>query len=335
MIQPERKPLLRVRNLKTFFYTRTGIVRAVNGVEFDLDRGEILGIVGESGCGKSMTVRSIMRLVPYPGRIVSGEIFFHERDLLTLNRDQMRAVRGKRIAMVFQDPLTSLNPVLTIERQITETLVEHRITSSPAAKQRAIELMEMVGIPNAKERMRAFPNEFSGGMRQRVMIAIALSCKPELLIADEPTTALDVTIQAQILYLVKTLSRNLGTTVIWVTHDFGVVANICQRVMVMYAGHIVEMGTVRDVLKDPHHPYTRSLLRSIPRLDDPERSRLASIPGYPPSLLAQFEGCPFAPRCELGNEKCLSGSPPTVSISPTHTVTCNIIMNRGSAENGR
>lgn len=288
-------PLLEVRDLRTYFHTQDGIVKAVDGVSFYVNRGETLGIVGESGCGKSVTSLSIMRLIPTPpGKIAGGQILFDGEDLLQASEEEMRHIRGNRIAMIFQDPMTSLNPVLTIGRQITESLELHLKLTKKEARDRAIELLDMVGIPSASKRLDNYPHQFSGGMRQRVMIAMALSCNPELLIADEPTTALDVTIQAQILELINRLREELGTAVILITHDLGVVAGMTDRVTVMYAGKVVEEGPTSEIFANPRMPYTIGLLRSIPRLDEERGRRLTPIRGLPPNLIDLPPICPSA-----------------------------------------
>ena len=315
--------LLDVQNLTTRFYTNEGVVNAVNGISYTVDNGEILAIVGESGCGKSVGVRSIMQLIPQPpGRIEAGRVLFKGIDLLAQSEDKINRIRGVEIAMIFQDPMTSLNPVLTIERQITEVLDKHWNLNGKASRARAIELLEMVSIPNAKERLKSYPFQFSGGMRQRAMIAMALACEPDLLIADEPTTALDVTIQSQIVNLVKRLQQRYNLAVIWITHDLGVVARIAQRVMVMYAGHIIEEAPVKELYANPRHPYTLGLLGSLPRLDAAPNTKLFSIPGQPPDQVALGTGCPFAPRCRLVTEQCLHEMPPEEYISDTHRVMC-------------
>jgi oligopeptide transport system ATP-binding protein len=315
--------LLEVKDLETRFFTQEGIVKAVNGISYDLDEGETLGIVGESGCGKSVSVLSMMRLIPSPpGKITAGEVLFEERDLLKMDLEQMRHVRGNRIAMVFQDPMTSLNPVLTIGRQVSEALELHMGMDKGQALRRSIELLEMVGIPRAEDRIRDYPHQFSGGMRQRVMIAMALSCNPQILIADEPTTALDVTIQAQIVELVKRLRDEIGMAVIWITHDLGVVAGLVDKVNVMYAGYIVEMGPVKDIYHRPRHPYTIGLLGSLPRLDESMRTKLTSIEGLPPDLVAPPPGCPFAPRCDYVSDRCLTENPQLASVGLDHRVAC-------------
>jgi oligopeptide transport system ATP-binding protein len=318
-----RKRLLEVKDLRTHFHTHEGLVKAVNGVSFTVDEGEALGLVGESGCGKSITALSFMRLVPRPpGRIVSGEVIFEGRDLLTLKEEQMRSVRGQRIAMIFQDPMTSLNPVLTIGRQIGEVLQLHKGMDRDHARRRTIELLEMVGIPAARQRIDDYPHQFSGGMRQRVMMAMALSCEPKLLIADEPTTALDVTIQAQILDLIKRLRTELGMAIIMITHDLGVVAGIADRINVMYAGHIIETGSADEVFGNPRHPYTVGLLKSIPRLDEPRREQLVPINGVPPDLIEPPQGCAFEPRCPYATELCVAEIPLLEPVAPGHRAAC-------------
>src|SRR5438876_6045160 len=291
--------LLEVNNLKTYFFTRAGVVKAVDDVSFSIKPGETLGVVGESGCGKSVTALSVMRLVANPpGKIVGGEINFNDENILELNQDELTDLRGSKISMIFQDPMTSLNPVYTVGYQIAETVKRHRKdVSNDQAWKRAIEMLELVHIPDAKKRAKSYPHEFSGGMRQRVMIAIALACNPQLLIADEPTTALDVTIQAQVLELMTGLSKEFGTSMMLITHDLGVVAGTCQHVNVMYAGHIVESAPVNQIFETPAHPYTVGLLRSIPRLDDDRSVRLKPIGGQPPDLSNPPIGCPYAPRC--------------------------------------
>src|SRR5512137_2825733 len=314
--------LLEVKGLKTQFFTQDGVVHAVNGISYELNEGETLGLVGESGCGKSVSVMSLMRLIPMPpGKIVGGEALFGGRDLIKISDDEMRSVRGNKIAMIFQDPMTSLNPVLTIGQQVGEALELHLGMSKSEARQRTIELLEMVGIPLAADRIDDYPHQFSGGMRQRVMIAMGLSCNPMLLIADEPTTALDVTIQAQIIDLVKKLRDEIGMAVIWITHDLGVVAGMAQRVIVMYAGYIIEEAYVTALYANPTHPYTHGLLNSLPRLDVGKERRLTDIPGLPPLLLEQPIGCPFKPRCPYGFEKC-EANPPLVEIGVNNKVAC-------------
>ncbi len=317
------EPLLEVRNLHTQFFTQDGVVKAVDGVSFRLMSGETLGLVGESGCGKSITALSIMRLIPSPpGKIVSGEVLFEGEDILKMRDDEIRSIRGRKIAMIFQDPMTSLNPVLTINRQISEALELHLGMSKQQARQRAIELLKMVGIPNAEQRVDQYPHQFSGGMRQRVMIAMALSCNPSLLIADEPTTALDVTIQAQILDLIRTLQREHNTALILITHDLGVVAGMTDRIHVMYAGHIVETAPTEELFENPKHPYTVGLLNSIPRLDAPRKERLNPIRGLPPDLIDLPDMCPFVPRCDFAREKCSEKNPPLFEVNPVHRSAC-------------
>jgi oligopeptide/dipeptide ABC transporter ATP-binding protein len=315
--------LLEVKNLATHFFTQEGVVKAVDGISYDLEEGEILGIVGESGCGKSVSALSIMRLVANPpGRIVGGEILFDGEDILKLDDAEMRHIRGNRIAMVFQEPMTSLNPVLTIGRQLTETLELHQGMNKNQARDRAAELLAMVGIPDSMRRLKDYPHQFSGGMRQRVMIAMALSCNPRLIIADEPTTALDVTIQAQILELMQDLSQQFGTALIIITHNLGVVARYAHRVNVMYAGKIIETGTSRDIYHNPRHPYTLGLLNSVPRLDETMRTRLEAIEGLPPDLGRLPGGCSFAPRCRFAFEKCLEEAPSLSVVSDGHSASC-------------
>ncbi len=317
--------LLKVSNLTTVFKIEDGILRAVDDVSFTLNEGETLGIVGESGSGKSVTSLSIMRLVPAPGgEITGGAIEFQGQDLLKLDDRKMRALRGNRIAMIFQDPMTSLNPVLTVGRQLTEAISLHLKLDKAGAQKRAVELLARVGIPSPESRLKQYPHEFSGGMRQRVMIAMALSCNPALLIADEPTTALDVTIQAQILEVINGLKRELGMSVIMITHDLGVVAGMADRIVVMYAGRVVEEGTTRDVLKNPRMPYTIGLLRSIPRLDDGDDRRLTPIRGGPPNVAKLIRGCPFAPRCDYAVDgTCDTKAPPLREVSPHHRAACH------------
>jgi oligopeptide transport system ATP-binding protein len=316
-------PVLEVRSLKTQFKTQDGVVKAVDDVSFYVMPGETLGVVGESGCGKSMTGLSIMRLIPSPpGKIVAGEIYFNGDDILRMTDEQVRAIRGNDIAMIFQDPMTSLNPVLTINRQISEALQLHMGMNKGQARDRTIELLKMVGIPNAEERVDQYPHQFSGGMRQRVMIAMALSCNPKLLIADEPTTALDVTIQAQILDLMRTLQMERDTGVILVTHSMGVVAGMADRIQVMYAGHIVETASTEEIFANPRHPYTVGLLKSIPRLDATRKEKLEPIRGLPPDLIDLPDMCPFVPRCNYAREKCEQKNPPLLEVNPGHWSAC-------------
>jgi oligopeptide transport system ATP-binding protein len=315
--------LLEVESLQAKFYTADGVVNAVNGISYGVDRGECLAIVGESGSGKTVGVLSILRLIPSPpGRIVGGRIRFGGRDLTDLSDAEMRAVRGKAIGIVFQDPMTSLNPVMTIGAQIEESVTAHEGVTRQVARERVIELLALVGIPNPASRLKNFPHQFSGGMRQRVMIAMALSCSPDLIIADEPTTALDVTIQAQIVELVKRLQAERNTAVIWISHDLGVVARIAHKVAVMYAGYIVEMAPVDNLYAQPAHPYTRGLLNSLPRLDARERTKLQAIGGLPPNLVGELKGCPFVPRCAFATDRCRSENPMLAEIAPRHVVAC-------------
>jgi len=315
-----REKLLEVRNLAVSFKTYGGEVQAVRGVSFHVYKGETVAIVGESGCGKSVTSQTIIRLTP--GIVKSGEILFEGRDLLKLTEKEMQRVRGKEIGMIFQDPMTSLNPTMTIGRQIAEGLMKHQGLSKKDALDRAVEMLRLVGIPQPESRIKQYPHQFSGGMRQRVMIAIALACNPKLLIADEPTTALDVTIQAQIIDLMKELQRKTGTSIILITHDLGVVADIADRVIVMYAGKVVEEGTVDEIFYNPQHPYTWGLLRSVPRLDADRSQELAPIPGTPPDLFAPPKGCSFCARCDYAMEVCRDHMPEETAVSATHRVSC-------------
>jgi peptide/nickel transport system ATP-binding protein len=317
-------PLLEVDGLKTHFFTRDGVVRAVDGVSFSIQPGETLALVGESGCGKSVTSLSILRLIASPpGRTVAGAVRFDGRDLLALSEPAMRKVRGNEISMIFQEPMTSLNPVLTVGRQIAEALVLHRGLDRARAMERAIEMLRLVNIPEAARRATEYPHQMSGGMRQRVMIAMALACDPKLLIADEPTTALDVTIQAQILDLMRALKEKTGAAILLITHDLGVVAEMAQRVVVMYAGRKVEEAKVDDLFARPRHPYTRGLINSIPRLGAKAgRMRLAEIPGMVPSLREPIAGCPFATRCPYVVERCRVEMPPLETKAEGHTVAC-------------
>ena len=314
--------LLEVSNLKVQFRTREGPVHAVDGVSFELNEGEALGIVGESGSGKSVTSLSILRLLPIPpADIKDGEILFRGTDLLDLPENEMRKIRGRDISMIFQDPMTSLNPVITVERQLIEPLQLHLKLSVPEARARARELLEAVGIPDAARRLKAYPHQFSGGMRQRVMIAIAIAANPKLLIADEPTTALDVTVQAQILELIHRLRRDLGTSVILITHDLGVVAGVTDRIIVMYAGKIAESASTDELFANPRHPYTLGLLGSVPQLDDIAAGELPTIPGSPPDQIHPLAGCPFQPRCPFVLPKCAE-YPPAMSVGPDHKSYC-------------
>jgi oligopeptide transport system ATP-binding protein len=318
-----RDVILSVRDLRTHFSTDEGIVRAVDGVSFELHKGETLGIVGESGSGKSVTNLSVMRLIPMPpGRIVSGDILLDGTSILAMSTGQLRALRGGRVSMIFQDPMTSLNPFLRISTQMVETIRLHQGLNAKESLAKAVEMLRLVGIPNPDRRVRAYPHQFSGGMRQRVMIAMALSCNPEILIADEPTTALDVTIQAQILELIRDLTLRLGTAVILITHDLGVVSGMCDRIVVMYAGKIVEAATTDDLFASPRHPYTQGLIRSVPRLDRSSKERLFSIPGTPPSLIDIPACCPFHPRCASAMEVCRKAYPPPTDLGDGHVVSC-------------
>ncbi|HEY3025012.1 MAG TPA: ABC transporter ATP-binding protein [Pyrinomonadaceae bacterium] len=315
--------LLEVRDLRTYFETEDGTVKAVDGISFELKRGETLGIVGESGSGKSVTNLSIIRLIPEPqGKIVSGQIIFNGEDILSLPREELRKIRGRKIAMIFQDPMTSLNPFMRISKQLMEITRLHLGYSKEQAYRHAIEMLELVGIPDSRERVDSYPHEFSGGMRQRVMIAMALSCRPELLIADEPTTALDVTIQAQILELIRTLKSETGTSVILITHDLGVVAGMTDHIIVMYAGKVFEQAPTAELFACPGNPYTKGLLRSVP---DPtvEQEQLYQIPGLPPDLANLPEGCPFAPRCDRVEDICRREFPPFVELKPGHYSLCH------------
>ncbi|MBE3143611.1 MAG: ABC transporter ATP-binding protein [Planctomycetes bacterium] len=324
--------LLDVQGLETQFKTPDGIVHAVNGVSFGLNEGETLGIVGESGCGKTVTMLSVLRLIPSPpGKITAGKAFFFGQDLLQMSNEEIRHVRGAQISMVFQDPMTSLNPVLTIGLQLTESLMLHLGMDKKHALVRAAELLETVGIPKAKDRLSDYPHQFSGGMRQRVMIAMALSCSPQILIADEPTTALDVTIQAQIIELVKRLRDELGMAIIWITHDLGVVAGLAQRVIVMYGGYIIEEAPVNELYSNLQHPYTIGLMGSLPRLDEEGHHRLVSIDGQPPILYEKPNQCPFVPRCTYAIERCWKENPALEMIAQDHRVACWVDTKTGSA----
>ena len=317
------RKVLEVEDIRTRFHTRDGTVHAVNGISFDVSEGELLGVVGESGSGKSVTMLSMLKLLPMPpAEIVSGRAYLDGEDLIGLGLDELRRVRGARVGFIFQDPMTSLNPVLTVGYQLTEPLRVHLGMGRREARRRAAELLERVGIPAAASRLGDFPHQFSGGMRQRVMIAIALACNPKVLIADEPTTALDVTIQAQILDLVKRLRRESGTAIIWITHDLGVMAGLADRIMVMYGGLVVERASVAKLYKHPRHPYTRGLLRTLPRLDGTRAERLESIPGQPPSLDRIPSACPFAPRCGDAFERCWRENPALAMVADGHEVAC-------------
>jgi oligopeptide transport system ATP-binding protein len=315
--------LLEVRDLHTYFWTDDGLVRAVNGVSFDLRKGETLGIVGESGCGKSVTALSILRLIPYPpGRIIRGEIIFNGQDLLQLSEAEILKVRGNRIAMIFQEPMTSLNPVLTVGRQVGEPLELHRGSPIKEALKAAVGLLKKVHIPAPENRATDYPHQFSGGMRQRAMIAMGLGCQPSLIIADEPTTALDVTVQAQLLDLMKELTRDLSVALIIITHNLGVVARYADRVNVMYAGKIIETGTAHDIYEDPRHPYTLGLMESVPKIDQDVKTKLVPIEGQPPDLANLPLGCSFHPRCRYAIGKCRMQVPPLESVGGEHQKAC-------------
>jgi oligopeptide transport system ATP-binding protein len=324
------EPLLELKDLAVQFRTDEGVVHAVNGVSLKIEEGETIAIVGESGSGKSVTVLATLKLIPTPpGEIVGGSANFFGRDLIQMESEEINQVRGSQIGMIFQDPLSSLNPVLSIGKQLTESMMLHLKFSQEEANQRAAELLEMVGIPNANDRLNDYPHQFSGGMRQRVMIAMALSCNPQILIADEPTTALDVTIQAQFVELVKRLRKELGLAIIWITHDLGIVAGLAKRVIVMYGGYFVEEASVKDLYANPLHPYTLGLLKSLPRLDAKEHRRLLSIDGIPPVLYETPTSCPFAPRCAFAVERCRNENPPLEMVAPNHRIACWVDVNTG------
>jgi oligopeptide transport system ATP-binding protein len=328
--RPRDDALLVVENLQTRFKTRDGYVHAVNGVSLRVAAGETLGIVGESGCGKSVTMMSLLGLIPQPpGEVVAGTAHYAGRDLLQLDEDELRRLRGAELAMIFQDPMTSFNPVRTIGWQVAEPLMIHRGLSREEADAEAVRMMELVGISNAAERLNNYPHQFSGGMRQRVMIAMALICSPKILIADEPTTALDVTIQAQIVDLVKRLQAEFKMAVIWITHDLGVIAGMADRVAVMYAGFVIETAAVDDLYAHPQHPYTLGLLGSLPRLDADERQRLTSIDGLPPVLMEMPRYCPFIDRCPYAVEKCAQANPPLLEVGPGHGAACWVDLTTG------
>ncbi|MHA1940366.1 MAG: ABC transporter ATP-binding protein [Candidatus Hodarchaeales archaeon] len=315
--------LLEIKNLKTQFFTEDGVVKAVDNVSFKIRRGEVLGLVGESGCGKTITSLSILRLVPDPpGKIVQGEVFFHGENLLEKSEEEMRHIRGNEISMIFQDPMSSLNPVFTVENQILENIKLHQNLSQEEALQKGIEVLELVGIPKAERRIKDYPHLFSGGMRQRVMIAMALSCNPAMVIADEPTTALDVTIQAQVLDLMRDLREDLNMAILYITHNLGVIAEMADRIAVMYAGNLVEESDSVTIFKSPHHPYTKALLSSIPRMDK-KLDRLGVIKGSVPNLITPPSGCRFHPRCPIATEKCSREVPPYVETEPDHHALCH------------
>lgn len=321
--QKSDEKILQVKNLQTWFWTDAGIVKAVDGVSFDLHKREMLAIVGESGSGKSVTNLAIMNLIPNPpGKIIGGEVWYGGKDVLKMDKNEIRQLRGNKISMIFQDPMTSLNPFLKISTQMIETIRLHQGLSKKDARDRAIEMLKLVGIPAAEKRVDCYPHQFSGGMRQRVMIAMGLSCDPEVLIADEPTSALDVTIQAQILDLIGDLSARLGTAVILITHSLGLVAGMCDRVCVMYAGRIVEQGEVDELFANPAHPYTRGLIKSVPRMDKKNAGRLFSISGQPPNVIDLPPCCPFYPRCSEAMPQCKTEYPASYSLSPSHRTSC-------------
>ena len=322
--------LLEITDLATYFYTPEGVVKAVDGVTYDIEEGETLGLVGESGCGKSVSALSLMRLIQKPGRTVGGKAVFNGQDVLELKDAEMRRIRGKDMAMIFQEPMTSLNPVLTVGRQLTETLQLHLKMEKKAAYERAGELLSLVGIPEPVGRLKDYPHQFSGGMRQRVMIAMAMSCNPKLLIADEPTTALDVTIQAQILELMQRLGQEFGMAVLVITHNLGVVARYADRVNVMYAGKIIERGSAREIYKNPRHPYTIGLLNSVPRLDEPRKQHLEPIEGQPPDLVSLPAGCSFRARCKYAVDRCATEIPPLVMVADGHTAACFVADKLGA-----
>jgi peptide/nickel transport system ATP-binding protein len=329
------RPILDVQNLKTWFHTQDGIVYAVNGVSFKIHPGELLGVVGESGSGKSVTVMSLLKLIPMPpGEISSGTAIYNDQDLLTMSQDEIRDIRGSEIGFIFQDPMTSLNPVLTIGYQLTEPLRVHKNMSRKEANAQAVELLKLVGIPMAESRLNDFPHQFSGGMRQRVMIAIALICSPPVLIADEPTTALDVTIQAQIVEIVKQLREKMGMAVIWITHDLGVMAGLADRIMVMYGGLVVERADVKELYGRPQHPYTLGLLGSLPRVDQ-HGEDLINIKGQPPNMLMEPTSCSFAPRCQYAYARCFNEIPHLEPIDTGHEVACWWDIAKGEPRYGK
>ncbi len=324
------KTLLEIKNLKTHFFTHEGTVKAVDGVSFKINQGETLGIVGESGSGKSVTALSVMKLIPHPpGKIIGGEIYFEGKDLLKLDNKEIRKIRGKKISMIFQEPMTSLDPVFTIGHEIGEAIQLHQGLNKKEARKKAIEILKIVGIPDVEKRIDNYPHELSGGMRQRVMIAMALSCNPTLLIADEPTTALDVTIQAQILRLINDLKDKFGASVMLITHDLGVIAEMCDNVAVMYAGHIVEYTDVYTLFSNPLHPYTKGLSKSIPRMNV-ETEHLDAIPGIVPNLLDLPSGCPFHTRCDFCFKKCMEEMPELIEIENSHLVKCHLVKSKRS-----
>lgn len=321
------EPVLQVKGLKTYYYTEEGVVPAVDGLDFEVEPGETFAIVGESGCGKSVTSLSILRLIPSPpGKIIDGEIIYHGQDLVKKSEREMRSIRGNDISMIFQEPMTSLNPVFTVGQQIGESFRFHQQMGKAEMLKKSIEMLRLVGIPEPEHVINDYPNQLSGGMRQRVMIAIALACEPKLLIADEPTTALDVTIQAQILELMQELRKKLGMSIIMITHDLGVVASMCEKIAVMYAGHIVEYGTADEIFYNPSHEYTKGLIKSIPKLNTEKIERLVPIEGQPVDLLNPPAGCPFAPRCSECMKICLNKMPPKTELSDTHYSYCWLLQ---------
>ena len=318
-------PLLQVKNLSTSFDVESGEVRAVNGISFNLEKGKVLGIVGESGSGKSVTAYSIMRILVEPGRIKGGEILFNGEDITKYDAKQMRAFRGEKISIIFQDPMTSLNPVYTIGNQLREAILLHTDRNREQANARALEMLQLVGVNEPEKRLKQYPHELSGGMRQRVMIAAAIACQPKLVIADEPTTALDVTIQAQVLDLLQHLKKDSNTAIIMITHDLGVIASMCSRILVMYGGLICEQGTVREIFYEPKHPYTWGLLRSIPKVTEERQEKLVPINGTPPDMLCPPKGCPFAPRCPYAMPVCRQYLAPETKLSDTHSCACHLL----------
>ena len=320
-----KEKILEVRGLKTSFYTHLGEVQSVRDVDFDLYKGEVLGVVGESGSGKSVTCSSVMRLLQHPGKIKEGKVLFKGEDLVPKTEKEMRKIQGNEISMIFQDPMSALNPVYTIGNQMTEVIRNHKKVSQKEAQEIAVKMLTLVGIPSPEERMKNYPHEFSGGMRQRAVIAMALSCDPELIIADEPTTALDVTIQAQILELMKDIQSRLNSSIIFITHDLGVIAQLCTRVIVMYGGMVMEEGTVEELFYDAKNPYTMGLLNSVPNPKSDEKERLEPIPGTPPDLLNPPKGCAFCNRCKFAMKKCLEEIPPMYEVTPTHKSRCHLL----------
>lgn len=326
--------ILDVRNLKTSFFTHLGEVQAVRGLSFTMKKGDILGIVGESGSGKSVSALSVMKLIDHPGRIKEGSIFFNGQDLALFSDRQMSDLRGNEMAMIFQDPMTSLNPVISIKNQMIEVIRRHQNLDKKAALAKAVQMLKLVGIPEPEKRIHAYPHQFSGGMRQRAMIATALSCNPKLLIADEPTTALDVTIQAQIIDIMKNISKELGTSIILITHDLGVIAELCRNIIVMYGGMAMEKGTVDEIFYQPQHPYTKGLMKSLPRMDKQAKERLNPIKGSPPDLLNPPLGCPFAPRCPHVMRICTEDVPPVFTVCEGHTSACWLLHEKAPAVEG-